>query len=140
MKKVIIGLLLLCTVFLGGCDSRVKSMIFANLIQGDLPTAYAPSNWASHEPEISFSIDDNLGSQDPCIMQGNVIIDGKAIDVKVSIDELDYAFEIYVEKSDSIKMLLLGYFISSDAESFSVSVIQDNLFGGEYDEIVFYRQ
>lgn len=139
MKKLIIGLLLICTMFLSGCG-YIKRTLFANVISSDLPTAYASSNWTSREPEISFSIDDNLVSRDPYIMQGSVIVDSKAKDVKVSIDEQDYAFEIFEEKNGHFETLLLGYFVSSDAESFTVSITQDDLFGCEYDEIVFYRQ
>ena len=110
MKKLIIGLLLICTMFLSGCG-YIKRTLFANVISSDLPTAYASSNWTSREPEISFSI-----------------------------DEQDYAFEIFEEKNGHFETLLLGYFVSSDAESFTVSITQDDLFGCEYDEIVFYRQ
>lgn len=140
MKKrfLVLVLLLLCMLLFTGC-TIIERNIFGNIT---LPPEYGSAAWVSQNPEISFTIIDNLNSaenEDIYKYNGEITINGELKNVWIFIENGDKYFEIYEADDEENRKLLHAYFVSSNAEEFVVSIIKDAVYDNEYKEIVFRK-
>jgi len=109
--------------------------------QGERPTDYAPSKWASFTPNIWFEVlasdDDNSKLQ--ASLNGEIVLDDEILKIKLSFDG---GKSVFIYNAGSEGGLLLKGTCKFNSEKLIVTIDKksDVIFNGQYDTITFTRK